>query len=256
MTSRIIKSWGLFEQTLVQARRRYSSTLMARVFSSIPHIAEGLLDRSAPGSGTQTIKGHDHGESGARGISRNLVFSADVGHGTDSGSTRKGLYYVSTSASTYVNFHEDSSAPVEVQGQGYQFAGWVSPGVDNESTAVDGNPIGLECEAIIVLNCLTAIDDINFRWENATEQAGQILTSNGPYSSAQTVRLGATGTPTFAVLNFDDVPCIENTRNKFNLQINAGIAVNCWLMSVVCFESRERSEPQSLGSYNLRARTF
>lgn len=261
MSQRIIRAWGLFEQELVRARRRYSSTLMARVYSSLPFVFETTLDRAAPGSGIQAMKGHDHTENGGRALPRNLVFSADVGRGDGSQSspldTDSGLYYFNYGAllSGFENFHEWSGNSAAVQGQGYQFAGWVSPGIDTtDATANDGSAAGLECSCIIAANQGTNVP-IQFRWENVSEQAS-VLLPGGVYSSTVDVNLAATGTYEFHEVKFDDLPCIGGVRNKFNLQLTAEATTAAWLFAVVCYESRDRSAPQSSATNNLRTQTF
>lgn len=261
MSQRIIRAWGLFEQALVQARKRYSSTLMARVYSSLPYLFETTLDRAAPGSGVQAMKGHDHTENGGRALPRNLVFSADVGRGDGSQSspldTASGLYYYNYGAllADFRNFHEWSGNSAAVQGQGYQFAGWVSPGIDTaDAIANDTRDAALECSCIIAANQGTNVP-IDFRWENVSEQAS-VLLPGGVYSSTVSVNLASTGTYEFHEVKFDDIPCVGGVRNKFNLQLETTATSAVWLFAVVCYESRDRSAPQSSASNNLRSQTF
>tara|TARA_Y100000310_G_scaffold28414_1_gene27058 strand:+ start:924 stop:1697 length:774 start_codon:yes stop_codon:yes gene_type:complete len=257
MSQRIIRAWGLFEQTLVQARKRYSSTLMARVYSSLPFLFEGALDRAAPGSGVQVIKGHDHTENGGRALARNLVFSAGVGWAGQSQSSLAagmGLYYCTGTGGSYTNFHEYTLNDDPIKNMAYQFAGWVSPGVDSEFDANDGSTVGLECEVVIAVAPSSSDETFNLRWENVSEGADVLLTG-GVYSTAQSVSVLVADGETYHAVKFDDLPCIGGSRNKFSLAMDADIS-SVWLMSVICYESRARSAPESSASNNLRTQTF
>lgn len=249
----VIKAWGLFEQTLVQARRHMSSTVMSRVFASLPFLFEGTLDRAAPGGGSQTIKGQNHAFDGGRQISRNLVFSADIGHGGTNAVGPLGVHSLTVSAGfgVFKDVHETSARLSNT----YQFRGYVSPGVDTSETANDAAPIGLENYLIMQVQSLIGLDPIDFRWENVSEGATEILTG-GVNSSIITVTNTGLGVFEFFELDFIDVPCIENAYNRFNLQVRVQELTTIRLMSVTCPETRARSAPKSAGTLNLRTETF
>ena len=257
LLNQVVKAWGLFEQELAQARKHYSSTVMARVFSSLPFIFEGALDRPAPGSGSQVIKGQNHAFDGGRPISRNMVFSGDVGHGADNASSRVGLHFIDITTGLGVTWHDiHSQAGAPFQDVPWEFQGYVSPGIDTAlSNANDLSPCGLVCYTIVVINQPLAVGNVSFRWQNVTPNASQILTS-GRESSVIVRNPGISATDTFFDETFTDLPCIGAAYNRFNFQILANVRTQVWLMSVVCTETRQRSAPNSAGTLNLRNEAF
>ena len=82
----------------------------------------------------------------------------------------------------------------------------------------------------------------------------QILSTE--YSSVQTVTPSVGATDLFYDLAFTDVPCIEDTWNRFDVQVKADVTSHVWLEYAVCAETRSRSEPESAGASNLKTLTF
>lgn len=258
LKAKILRSFGQFDQQAARARKHFTAALMSKAYSGLPFLFEMVSGRAAPGAGSQLIHSQDHGRYGGRPLPRNLVFGGDIGWGDDSAASRVALFYVAATTGPLIgdwfSFGEGLSAPLD--SLEWLFEGYVSPGIDTPSgNATDGSTMGLETDLIVVVNQPAGTGDVHFRVKNVTSGAEQLL-SGSQESSVVTVSPGASSTDLYYNIEFDDVPCIGDEWNRFDIQFKADAASHVWLEFVNGYETRERSEPAGNGSSNLRTLTF
>lgn len=256
LKTKILRSFGQFNQVTARARQHFTSALMSRCYTALPFLFEGVLGRAAPGAGSQMVHAQDHGRYGGRPLPRNLVWGGDIGWGDVSTNSRVAMYYQNVTGGdvgTWISFAKGLSSPLD--SLPWMFEGYVSPGIDTATgNAVGGSAMALEAHLIVVVNQPVSLDDVDFRIKNVTTGAEQILSSQ--YSSIQTVTPGLSSSDHYYDLEFTDVPCIEDEWNRFEVKLNAHVTSHAWLEFAASAETRNRSEPDSDGSNQLRNLTF
>jgi hypothetical protein len=205
-------SFQPLEQTLVADEQPLDADTLSRVQWFANGLYEGVLDQRAPGTNTQTCRGHDHDDYGGLGITRNKVCSLSTGergpytktigmmgeHGTSSPSTGSAIWHLAD---------EDTSAGGLRSTAGVaHMIGPVSPGITNTGTSTAPY---LDAMAYITS---TSLSSTNYTVRVAIYNRDQAAFS----AVASFTTVGNSGGQW---LYIDEIPCDDDQFNSFDIYV-------------------------------------
>lgn len=226
--SLILRGFGELSNDMVQISRRGVSAIAIRMFSAVNALFESLTKDPATGATRRDIAGHDHTPGNGIVIPRGSCWSMDIGEDLGAAQVWSRAIAIGEMGFYVTLIPREPNLKL-----------FVTDGIDSALTAIHGGPCYLDARMLFDIDLTGGGTSVDIRLFNRTTNS---------YSNV----VNLTGGNSWA--SFSSIPIRGGIWNEFDIEVrgNGGGGSSVNRVSLFCAniaETRDRSQPQSNGSY-------